>query len=77
MPGQGGGGGGGRGGREDGGGFKSVLSLWREKVFALLVQARLQEMQHRTDIHQARCKVSNIGEVNGRVKGIFTDDVVH
>ena len=42
------------------GGLKGVLSLWREKVFALLVQARLQQMQHSREMHEAQCRVSHM-----------------
>ena len=42
------------------GGLKGVLSLWREKVFALLVQARLQQMQHSREMHEAQCRVSQL-----------------
>ena len=58
SPPEGGGGGGGGGGRGGGEGLKSVLTLWREKVFALLVQARVTEMQHRTLLQEALSKVS-------------------
>ena len=43
----------------DGGGGKGLLSLWREKVFALLVQSRLQQMQHSRDTEEAQHRVSD------------------
>ena len=46
------------GGRMGVGGLKGVLSLWREKVFALLVQGRLQQMQHDRETHEAQSRVS-------------------
>ena len=46
------------GGRMGVGGLKGVLSLWREKVFALLVQTRLQQMQHDRETHEAQSRVS-------------------
>ena len=49
--------GGGGGGRE--GGYKGLLTLWREKVFTLLVQARLAQMQHETESFNTQAKVSN------------------
>ena len=42
----------------EGGGVKGLLSLWREKVFALLVQGRLQQIQHSRDTEEAQCRVS-------------------
>ena len=48
---------GGGGGGE--GGLKSLLTLWREKVFALLVQARLTQMQHEQELINTRARVSH------------------
>ena len=49
-----------RGGGDVGGGegVGSVLTLWREKVFTLLVQARLTEMQHGRETQEALSRVS-------------------
>ena len=52
---------GGEEGRVGVGGLKGVLSLWREKVFALLVQGRLQQMQHDRETHEAQSRVSTCG----------------
>ena len=41
------------------GGLKSLLTLWREKVFALLVQARLTQMQHGQELINTRARVSH------------------
>lgn len=40
------------------GGLKAVLGLWREKVFALLVQLQLQQLQHSREKQDAQCRVS-------------------
>ena len=39
-------------------GQKSVLALWREKVFSLLVQARLTDMQHKRELQETQSRVS-------------------
>ena len=39
-------------------GLKAVLSLWREKVFALLVQSQLKQMQHSRETQDTQCRVS-------------------
>ena len=46
--------------REGSGGVKGVLSLWREKVFVLLVQSRLQQMQHTAECNEVQHKVSRM-----------------
>ncbi|CAI8015914.1 Coiled-coil alpha-helical rod protein 1, partial [Geodia barretti] len=49
------------------GGLKSLLTLWREKVFALLVQARLTQMQHGQELINTQARVSALaGEVGER-----------
>ena len=43
---------------EEGEGLKNLLTLWREKVFALLVQDRLAQMQHQTELQETQARVS-------------------
>ena len=42
----------------EGEGLKRVLSLWREKVFALLVQARVREIEHSTELQETQFRVN-------------------
>lgn len=47
-----------KGRAEEGEGLKNLLTLWREKVFALLVQGRLAQMQHQTELQETQARVS-------------------
>ena len=40
--------------------LQNILSLWREKVFVLLVQARVKDIHHNTEIHDTKSRVSII-----------------
>ena len=38
--------------------LKCVLSLWREKVFGLLVQTKVKELHHNMELHETQRKVN-------------------
>ena len=38
--------------------LQNILSLWREKVFVLLVQARVKDIHHNTELHDTKSRVS-------------------